>query len=51
MKHLNAMSKLPAKAVLGEDDTWWEELFQFWRDPIGEILNHMPLAPKRVIVG
>ena len=42
MTHLSKVSALPAKAVLGEGDAWWEELFQFWRDPVGELLDHLP---------
>ena len=48
MKHLAKVSKLPAKAILREGEPWWEELFEFWRDPVGEILNHLPMISKPV---
>ncbi len=42
MNHLTNVTKLPAKAVLGENEPWYTELFEFWRNPVGEILAHLP---------
>ena len=42
MKHISTVSMRPAKAVLGENEAWWEELFEFWRNPIGELLELLP---------
>ncbi len=50
MKHVSKVTKLPAKAVLGEDEAWYTELFEFWRDPVAEILAHLPHISKPVVV-
>ena len=49
VKHISKVSNVPGKASIeffSEGETWWEELFEFWRDPVGEILEILPLTPK-----